>query len=296
MKDKSTIKKIILDAIVQSLISSLIVFIIGFFAYYFTKEKINISITPSTYINNKYVTVISLKNFQNNKSIQELNLWLEDVEIENIETKLNSTINKNNIKISNIPPSYVGNIIIYSDKEIEEQNLKIELNEKSNINFLSIQKESLYINIKLLIVAVFIYAIEFVVYLYIDNKNIIKKRDELKKEISRVEQKVAQEEKQKKEIQEKLKLTEEEIARLYKKTMMSKMLMEKRLIDYSKELNFWKDTIRKILYGVSKEGMKKNNIFEIVTNNLKTYRTKEKCEYYELEKIIEELKDEKKEE
>ena len=296
MKDKSTIKKIILDAIVQSLISSLIVFIIGFFAYYFTKEKINISITPSTYINNKYVTVISLKNFQNNKSIQELNLWLEDVEIENIETKLNSTINKNNIKISNIPPSYVGNIIIYSDKEIEDQNLKIELNEKSNINFLSIQKESLYINIKLLIVAVFIYAIEFVVYLYIDNKNIIKKRDELKKEISRVEQKVAQEEKQKKEIQEKLKLTEEEIARLYKKTMMSKMLMEKRLIDYSKELNFWKDTIRKILYGVSKEGMKKNNIFEIVTNNLKTYRTKEKCEYYELEKIIEELKDEKKEE
>ena len=68
MEEKVTNKKIIVDAIMTSLISSLVLLIINLGGYWFTKEKINITVTPSSYINNEYVTVISIKNFQNNKS------------------------------------------------------------------------------------------------------------------------------------------------------------------------------------------------------------------------------------
>ena len=47
---------------------------------------------------------------------------------------------------------------------------------------------------------------------------------------------------------------------------------------------------------ISKDEIKKKDICEIVTDNLKTYRTKEKCKYSELEDIIEEFKEDKKEE
>lgn len=289
MEDKSTNKKIILDAIVTSLISSLILLIINSGVYWFTKEKINITVTPSSYINNEYVTVISLKNFQNNKSISDINLWFDNVIIKNVDTDLKNVVNKDNIKINDISPDYTGNIIIHSEKEVTEQSLKIELDEKCNLVFTSSQKESAYIEIRNYLVTASIYCIEFAIMLYLSKKftNI---------KIKEQERKIEETERDIRILKQDQETTMKEAKRINKRIMKNKLLFARRLSDYSRELNFWKDTIRKILYRVSKEDMKKNDICEIVTDNLKTYRTKEKCEYFELEDILEEFKDDKKEE
>lgn len=289
MEEKVTNKKIIVDAIMTSLISSLVLLIINLGGYWFTKEKINITVTPSSYINNEYVTVISIKNFQNNKSIQEINLWLDNVIVKNISTELKNETTNNNIKINNVVPAYTGSIIIYSEKEINEQNLKVELNEKCNLVFTNSQKESAYIQIINYLGTALIYFIEFAIMLYLANKINNKK-------IEKLEKKIEGEEKVLKLLEQSQKISEKKAKELQKRIMKNKLLLERKLSDYSRELNFWKDTIRKILYGVSKDAMKKKDICEIVTDNLKTYRTKEKCKYSELEDIIEEFKEDKKEE
>ena len=183
MEDKSTNKKIILDAIVTSLISSLILLIVNSGVYWFTKEKINITVTPSSYINNEYVTVISLKNFQNNKSISDINLWFDNVIIKNADTDLKNVVNKDNIKINDISPDYTGNIIIHSEKEVTEQSLKIELEEKCNLVFTSSQKESAYIQIINYLGTALIYFIEFAIMLYLSNTINNKKIEKLEKKI-----------------------------------------------------------------------------------------------------------------
>lgn len=289
MEEKETNKKIIVDAIVTSLISSLILLIINSGVYWFTKEKINITVTPSSYINNEYVTVISIKNFQNNKSIQEINLWLDNVIVKNIRTELKNETTNNNIKINNVVPAYTGSIIIYSEKEINEQNLKVELNEKCNLVFTNSQKESAYIEIRNYLGTVLIYFIEFSIMLYLAKKINNKKIEEVKREIERTKKSL-------KLIEDSQKISEKKAKELQKMIMKNKLVLERKLSDYSRELNFWKDTIRKILYGVSKDEMKKKDICEIVTDNLKTYRTKEKCKYSELEDLIEEFKEDEKEE
>lgn len=289
MEDKSTNKKIILDAIVTSLISSLILLIVNSGVYWFTKEKINITVTPSSYINNEYVTVISLKNFQNNKSISNINLWFDNVIIKNADTDLKNVVNKDNIKINDISPDYTGNIIIHSEKEVTEQSLKIELDEKCNLVFTSSQKESAYIEIRNYLVTACIYCIEFAIMLYLSKKFTNSKIKEQERKIEETERAI-------RILKQDQETTMKEAKIINKRIMKNKLLFARSLSDYSKELNFWKDTIRKILYGVSKDEMKKKDICEIVTDNLKTYRTKEKCEYFELEDILEEFKDDKKEE
>ena len=289
MEEKTTNKKIIVDAIVTSLISSLVLFIINSGVYWFTKEKINITVTPSLYINNEYVTVISIKNFQNNKSIQEINLWLDNVIVKNINTELKNVTTNNNIKINNIEPDYTGSIIIYSEKEINEQNLKVELNEKCNLVFTNSQKESAYIQIINYLGTALIYFIEFAIMLYLSNKI-------SSKQVEKLKEKVEEEEKVLKLLEKSQEKTTKQEKELQKRIMKNKLLLERKLSDYSRELNFWKDTIRKILYGVSCDETKKKDICEIVTDNLKTYRTKEKCNYYELEEIMEKLKEDEKEE
>lgn len=47
-----------------------------------------------------------------------------------------------------------------------------------------------------------------------------------------------------------------------------------RLGDYSKELNFWRDTIRKITYNSTNKNNGTESIIDIVTKSLKTYRTR----------------------
>ena len=289
MEDKSSNKRIIVDAIVTSIISSLILFIINSGVYWFTKEKINVTVTTSSYINNEYVTVISIKNFQNNKSIQEINLWFDNVIIKNVITELKNETTTNNVKIDNIGPDYIGNIILYSEKEINEQNFRIELDEKCNLVFMSSQKESAYIEIKNYIGTAFIYCVEISIMIYLIKSFTNKKVENLKEEVNRTEKNL-------KLLERSQEMSDEKAKELQKRIMKNKLLLERKLSDYSRELNFWKDTIRKILYGFSKDETKKKDICEIVTDNLKTYRTKEKCKYSELEDLIEEFKEDKKEE
>lgn len=277
MEEKTINRKIIIEAIITSLISSLILLIINSGVYWFTKEKINITVTPSSYINNEYVTVISIKNFQKDKSISEIIFWFDNVPIKNINTELTNEKSNNNIKIKNLLPEYTGSIVIFSEKEINEQNLKVELNEKSNIIFTGSQKESAYIEIKNYLGTVCIYFIEFSIMLYLAKKFTNKKIEKLNKDLKELEQG-----------QEKNENRLKELRRIF---MKNKLVLERKLSDYSKELNFWKDTIRKILYGVGKDEIKKKDICEIVTDNLKTFRTREKCNYSEIEEIIEEFKE-----
>lgn len=277
MEEKKT--KIIVDAIVTSLISSIILIIVNSSVYWFYKEKVNISVSSSIFVSNEYITTINVKNYQRNKSISEINMWINNNEIKSIETNLSNNYEKinNNIKIKDIIPEYTGSIILHSENEINEQNLKIEINEKANIVFLSTQKESAYIQIEKYIGTALIYFIEFTIMLIFDKRYYDKKRRESQEECNRLEEKIKQ--------------VEEKANKIYKQSLYGKLKLQKRIMNYSKELNFWKDTIRKLLYKSKENKIKDNDIFQIVTKNLKTYQTLEKCDYEDIEEIITEVKD-----
>jgi DNA repair exonuclease SbcCD ATPase subunit len=61
--------------------------------------------------------------------------------------------------------------------------------------------------------------------------------------------------------------------RLHKELGRINVLMMARLSDYAKELDFWRDTIRKILYQGKGETLTAEGVVRQVTQTLKTYST-----------------------
>ncbi|WP_174732987.1 hypothetical protein [Mesobacillus harenae] len=65
------------------------------------------------------------------------------------------------------------------------------------------------------------------------------------------------------------------------------ILLLARLNDYRKELNFWRNTIRKVIYELPKGEEKAEQFMKTIASSLKTYQTHEKEEYnFETLKIL----------
>lgn len=54
----------------------------------------------------------------------------------------------------------------------------------------------------------------------------------------------------------------------------ARILLQARLSDYAKELGFWRDTIRKVMYNSTGKTISSDSLIEAVTENLKTYGAK----------------------
>jgi hypothetical protein len=85
---------------------------------------------------------------------------------------------------------------------------------------------------------------------------------------------------------------------LNKNSKKYKLLLLSRLRDYSKELSFWKDTIRKIMYKTSDKKDMSKELFDIITKNLKTFSTKNdnEVDYKMVEVLSKILKDDESQE
>lgn len=66
---------------------------------------------------------------------------------------------------------------------------------------------------------------------------------------------------------------EKEIKDIYKRHRKRDIFYRTRISHLRKEIDFWRDTIRKLLHNSKYEEQNPEKIIEIVTNNLKTYTT-----------------------
>lgn len=278
MNKKNENIRIIINGIITSLITSILVFIINSSIYLFNKEKVNISISDSIYENNQYITSISIKNYQKNISIKEMLIWFSNVNITRIESNLKNINNntENKIVFSDIMPSYTGTIILYSDSKIDKDNIKIETGVKEQIVFLKDQEESAYINIKKYVIIALIY---FVV-LSFTNIIVSLKTNE------KINEKIEEQKQEKDKLEKELKAIEKTIDENKEQQIEIRTKLIKELADYSKELRFWKDTIRKILYKSKDKKIESEDMFNIVTKGLGTYNTLNKIYYEDVEDII----------
>ena len=68
------------------------------------------------------------------------------------------------------------------------------------------------------------------------------------------------------------------LADLERRSGRYKTLMLARLADYSKELEFWRDTVRKVLYTALGDNKAADKLIESVSSNLKTYQTRSRTD------------------
>lgn len=279
MKDK---KNIIFEAIITALFSVLVSSLIFTVTEIFTSEKIGIFISDSNKVNDEYITMINIKNYQDSNNIEKLELYVEGTVIE-ITSELQFKDYGNKVIIEDIYPNYNGSIILFTNEKIDNSKLNVYCSSKSNIEWIN-ENKNIIDNIKdnVIIYFITVFIMTLVSNLYM--KNMYNKSQKLKDEEMKL-------------INKETKFNKErilEIENQVKEYKKEKGTMRRYLIsiikDYSKELSFWKDTIRRAFCKNKKDLKNMDDFFESVTMNLKTYKTLKKCDYSNIDFILSDKK------
>lgn len=276
-------KNIIFEAIITTLSSVLISSIVFTITGISTSEKIGIFISDSNEVDGEYITMINIKNYQDSDKIDKL-----EINIKNDVIKVNSELefkkDENKIIIEDIYPSYNGSIVLVTNEKVDNSKLNIYCSSKSNIEWIN-ESKNIIDNVKhnIIIYSITIFIMTFGSNLYM--QNMYKKSEKLKDE------KIALINKDTEINKERIKEIEAQVIEHKKEKRTVRRYLISIIKDYSKELSFWKDTIRKTFCKNKKDLKTMDDFFEFVTINLKTYKTLEKCDYSNIDFILSEKDD-----
>lgn len=276
------IKEIALPVIITFFIS----YIINFSIYYIASNDGSIQLGSILNINNQNYMVCEFTNYSE-KNINELKMSVpistkvEDIlsstplDISTIHSNINNNLSKL-IEISGFVPFYKATFLI-PIKNITEITLIKVLNAKFKKVDITISTEidnPLKKVLKEALITASLYTIIFAIFFLIFQNNIDKRWSQLK-EVNDGHKEI-------------IKGLEKKIDSIHKSGKIIRGYILAKTTDYIKELDFWRDTIRKILYFKDKK-IDSDEIFKIVTDNLKTYSTLHKSYDYEALKYIKDI-------
>lgn len=264
------------NVIVQVIITFFLLIFLNFSIEYFSGKNGQIKMGPIAIINGQKYLPIGISNYTK-KTINNLEISIpKHVDLRSIRSsgpimieELPYSIGidtKKIIKVSGALPSRLLHLYIPVEKNSDE--VLIELINKDDLNIEHVKvinieskkkkalKEAFFISV--------IYSIFFGSFLFV-NQHLHEKN------VREARGKLEEVEKELNGIAKRLHDTEDNTARI-------KMLLVRRLNDYSKENDFWKNTIRKILYNKYNDKKSGDVIINEVRDMLKTYSTQGKLE------------------
>lgn len=271
LKMKNTIK----DTIVNVITTSIIYFFMSLLTTVFLADKGSIRISGLYKNDGLWKQNIELVNYSNQNEIYLKTPVSTTIENENnISTLL---IEKDNVtseefclyKINQIQPES-STIIVLQLENKDDRVLFTNLKEKK----FSLETQGRIENPKLKLVKqllpnAFLYILIYSVTQFIASYYAGKRQEELTKKINEKNKKYD-------EIEKTLNTTKSELKDVELKFHKAIFFFKKQLSDYSKENEFWRNTIRQLLYTGDKKGKKAEQLFETVTNQLQTYTVKSK--------------------
>lgn len=277
-------------------ITFLVTFLLNTIANYYTSDKGTIEIGRPVQINGKLVSIITIENFTSEyidgiaieiPSTLTLPSITSDSPIVLVENGMHASSQKKLIKISQIAPKLITHVFLPLDVTSDSNFIRV-----ANIDQVSISlrnENTLESPIKKAINTAFFAAIIYSLFTYLG-------LFEARKEIKRAEENA---EKIRQELNERMNKAKEasdclhdELEKQKKfiaeiesnaKSFLKKqrMLLQSRIFDYSKELNFWRDTIKQLLIRNGHQPLQNDEILKTVTEKLGTYGTYQKSESFE---------------
>lgn len=260
------------DKILESAASAIIVLIITFVfsstIQYITGDKGIVRLSDAIEIEKgKYQVITDIINFSD-KSFDKIKIQVpQDIALDQVKSNQPIKINKlsNNLgnnsgsvfEIERVAENEKLHISILFNKEIDVNKIKIEKNNNPiKIEYINNSTIPLRSEILPSIIMAILYAIVTGAMTYIQ----LVKKEQINRKVEKLEKQL-----------DKIELEGKEKYNSYNKKFL---ILMSRLRDYSKELNFWKDTIRKIIYQSKDKNINAEVVINSVTKSLKTYQTK----------------------
>lgn len=301
----------VVEAIITAALVALVTFISSLILTYFFNYNSSIRIGTSNEIGeNQFILPININTFE--KDIKDLRISTpmpitekqiksnQPLQIKilksNIGTKTGSVL-----EIDKVSSDKNIQLVLTTSKLINDKDIQVSGNgNKVTTEYLSEAKNPLQAQLKNLILNAILYAIIFGISTYLGNRRLDIKNKRLKEDIDHIEERRLQHKQDAEEalaqlhkrledakvaydevkgdannLQNKFKETETKIEEAKTESLKKQILLQAKLNDYRKELNFWRNTIRKVIYELPNGEKKAEEIFKSISTSLKTYQTHE---------------------
>ena len=117
----------------------------------------------------------------------------------------------------------------------------------------------------------------FMIYIFLLFISQLIERGYFSKKFEELEKKTDKQKHEREELNKRILEMEQDVKVTKKNILKRDFFFKKQLSDYQKENEFWRNTIRQLLYNGDKKNSQAEHIFEIITNNLQTYTVKSKA-------------------
>ncbi|MFF2016073.1 hypothetical protein [Paenibacillus sp. NPDC058177] len=309
--------KKILETIISSLLlgaGSLIINL--FFSYLFVDKGVVRIGEPIEVGQNQFQISISIlnssdKNINNIEVNLPLNIEKKDIISSQpiVINRVNANYGINKGSIFNIP-DILGNqkltMVVTSSKIIYSDQVKINKNGNNiEVEYFDKVTSPFKKNITSLVINSLMFVVLLIVANYLIDRRSQKRIEEYREMANKRENDLQEYIKIINDGHEKLNKDREEISKevdklhekikeiTYNNTKW-RILYSSRLNDFRKELTFWKDTVRRVLYKTGENNIDSQELFNIVTTTLQTYQTKVNAEDdYETLKVMSKMFEEK---
>lgn len=262
-KEKPNLVHIVIESAIPVIVGLLFTVVVQ----WVTMESAIVNVSSSAELDGQYLTVVSVQNLKD-ETLSSLSLYIDEG-INILDMKSNNIFNlqQQYIESDSIPPKSEYTLAIWTKQPILKGQIIAESNYKIRLNY----SQSSTPFIVPILLAVTISGVVMIIgssfTLWVSKKrtmeiqNHIREVEEMSEKCSAESEKLsdkidAQKEQSKKAIHE---------LRLY---------YFARISDLQKELTFWRDTVRKMLYNSQNEFQTADKIIETVTSTLKTYTTR----------------------
>jgi len=276
-----------LEQIFQFIVAPIAVTLISMLLSFISSNQDNSRVLVCTSIskNDIFYTAIGIKNYKD-RAMENFNVSIANhIDLREVVVDTQYSINGNTIKLDYIQPKESITLIAQTSQAILKNDISVDAGHKSILAYVSDFSSFSDGYWRFSIMSGVYY---FIMALVLEGRSrhrnkirqlaIVKKEEEMDSKIAEI-QKISEDVHRK---YEKSQIKLDGIQRAERKMQIFYGL---RISHLNKELTFWKDTIRKMLYDNRIQKNSPDDVFDIVTKTLKTYTVKEKT-HEEIDELL----------
>lgn len=262
-KEKPNLMHIVIEAAIPVIIGLLFTVAVQ----WLTMESAIVNVSSSAELDGQYLTVVSIQNLKK-ETLPGLSLYIDsEIDILDMRSSDGFNLHEHYIESGSVSPKSNYTLTIWTEQPILKGQIIAESDYKISVNS-SESKTPFTVQILWAMGAAgIIMIIGSSFTLWFSKRQIMRVQNRIREDEEKWEKGSAELEK----LSDKMKDQKEQSKKAINEL---RFYYFARISDLQKELSFWRDTVRKILYNSQNEFQTADKVIEAVTSTLKTYTTR----------------------
>ncbi|OUO45082.1 hypothetical protein [Megasphaera sp. An286] len=234
---------------------------------WFTMESAIVNISASAELDGQYLTVVSVQNLKE-ETLPGLSLYIDsEIDILDMKSSDGFNLHQHYIESDSISPKSNYTLTIWTEQPILQGQIIAESDYKISMNSAERNTPFIVQILWAICVAGIVMIIGSSITLWFSKRRILQVQNNIREVEKKSEKASAELEKLSGKMDDQKEQSTKAINEL-------RLYYFARISDLQKELSFWRDTVRKMLYNSQYEFQTADRIIETVTSTLKTYTTR----------------------